>query len=73
MIKHDHAHSYQTLIIQTLPSVRYGAGAGGFSVYDPAVTPALGQLFAVPPRPVSHGALAGLWGGAGILLSPLIA
>ena len=33
-------------------SVRYGAGRGGFSLCDPAVTPARGQLFAVPPRPV---------------------
>jgi len=35
-----------------LTSVRYGAGRGGFSLSDPAVTPARGQLFAVPPRPV---------------------
>ena len=54
-------------------SVRYGAGQGGFSLCDPAVTLARGELFAVPPRPVCHAALAGLWGGAGILLSPLIA
>ena len=33
-------------------SVRYGAGRGGFSLCDPAVTPARGQLFAIPPRPV---------------------
>jgi len=33
-------------------SVRYGAGQGGFSLCDPAVTPARGQLFAIPPRPV---------------------
>jgi len=33
-------------------SVCYGAGRGGFSLCDPAVTPARGQLFAVPPRPV---------------------
>jgi len=33
-------------------SVRYGAGWGGFSLCDPAVTRARGQLFAVPPRPV---------------------
>ena len=54
-------------------SVRYGAGRGGFSLCDPAVTPARGQLFAVPPRTVWHGALAGLWGRAGILISLLIA
>jgi len=33
-------------------SVRYGAGRGGFSLCDPAVTPARGQLFAIPPRPI---------------------
>jgi len=54
-------------------SVRYRAGWGGFSLYDPGVTPARGQLFAVPRRPIWHGALVGLLGGAGILLSPLIA
>jgi len=32
--------------------VRYGAGQGGLSLCDPAVTPARGQPFAVPPRPV---------------------
>jgi len=50
-------------------SVRYGAGRGEFSRCDSAVTPARGQLLAVPPRPTGHGALAGQWGGAGILLS----
>ena len=45
----------------------------GFSLCDPDLTPARGQLFALPPRPVSDRALAGLCGGAGILLSPLIA
>jgi len=34
------------------PSVRYGPGRGGFSLCDPAITPARGQLFAVPPRPI---------------------
>jgi len=53
-------------------SIGYGVGWGELSLCDPAVTPARGQLFAIPPRPVGHGALAGLWGGAGILLSPLI-
>ena len=57
----------------TPTSVRYGAGHGGFSLCDPAVTPAQGQLFAVLPRPVGQGALAGVWGAAGILLSQLIA
>ena len=33
-------------------SVRYRAGWGGFSLYDPGVTPARGQLFAVPRRPI---------------------
>jgi len=33
-------------------SVRYEAGWGGFSLCDRAITPAWGQLFAVPPRPV---------------------
>ena len=33
-------------------SFRYGAGRGRFSLCDPAITPAWGQLFAVPPRPV---------------------
>jgi len=37
---------------RVINSVRYGAGRGGFSLCDPAVTPARGQLFAVPPRPV---------------------
>ena len=54
-------------------SVPDGAGWGGFSLCDPAVTPARSQLFAVSPRPVWHGALAGLSGRAGILISPLIA
>jgi len=35
-----------------LLSVRYGMGRGGFSLCDPAVAPAGGQLFAIPPRPV---------------------
>jgi len=35
-----------------LYSVLYGAGQGGFSLCDSAVTPARGQLFAVPPCPV---------------------
>jgi len=54
-------------------SVRYGAGRGGFSGCDHAITPVRGELFAVPPRPVGHGALAGQLGGAGIFLSPLMA
>jgi len=33
-------------------SIRYGAGRGGFSLYDPAITLARGQLFAVPHRPI---------------------
>ena len=53
-------------------SVRYGVGRGGFSLCDPTVVPAWGQFFAVPPRPGWHGAQARLWGGARILLSPLI-
>jgi len=53
--------------------VRYEAERGGFSLCDPRVTPARGKLFAVPLYSVSHRALAGLWGGACILLSPLIA
>jgi len=37
---------------QGYPSVCCGAGRGVFSLCDPAVTPAWGQLFAVSPRPV---------------------
>ena len=33
-------------------SVRYGAGRGKFSLYDPAVTLARGPLYAVLSRPV---------------------
>ena len=33
-------------------NVRYGAGRGGFSLWDPAITPARGQLVAVPLCPV---------------------
>jgi len=35
-----------------LDSVRYRAGRGGFSLCDPTVTQAQGQLFAVPLRPL---------------------
>ena len=59
--------------LRFVSSVRYGAGQGRFSLCDRSITPARGQLIAVPPRPVSHMALAGLWGGVGISLSPLIA
>jgi len=45
--------SYQGLIrIVRGTSVRYGPGRGGFSLCHPAVTPASGELFAVPPCPV---------------------
>jgi len=37
---------------RSLSSVRYGAGQGGFSLCDPTFTPARGQHYAVPPRPV---------------------